>query len=335
MSEPHNAQQPDSTPPPRPTPAVTLLDVLVAGSLGPLSQTQQMFGVTLTQLADCMKLDHFRGQLGNLSTLMNAQTQLFIDQQQLLAVAKLVEIISTATAPETLRRACKDLLNIRKFDSNPRPRNPPNPRPRPRNGSGPSSIPGHRKGQHYPEPPNADAIRAQWEKEGREYWERTDPNRPQNASGAGGGAGGGDGDWGDDDDLDLDLNRDRDSDSDSDLDPDLDPARVPDLDLYPNPNLNPNRDHEERSRWVERVERGEPGARAEALSQSARANFTTQDTKPHSQPQEPPSTNTSSPQVLKDGTDEKSSNQPSLNPHDRAPPPPAQGALSHRSGLRP
>jgi hypothetical protein len=57
-----------------------------------------------------------RQQICNLVTVLDAQTQLIICQQRLLAAARLAEVAASATSPETVRRACADLLRIRLID---------------------------------------------------------------------------------------------------------------------------------------------------------------------------------------------------------------------------
>jgi hypothetical protein len=93
-----------------------VLAELVAGSLGPLSRLSETLDLTLDQVSRWIVEPANREQISNLVTLLDAQTQLLICQQRLLAVARLVEVARNAESPETVRRACSDLLRIRLID---------------------------------------------------------------------------------------------------------------------------------------------------------------------------------------------------------------------------
>ena len=110
----------------------TLLDQLVAGALGPLSRLRDSIDLTLEQVSEWIVQPDNRQRISNLVTLLDAQTQLIICQQRLLAVARLVEVARSAPAYETVRRACADLLKIRLVDpyrEDKRPIRMPPPRP--------------------------------------------------------------------------------------------------------------------------------------------------------------------------------------------------------------
>ena len=92
------------------------MDQLVSGALGPLSRLQDTIDLTLDQVSDWIMQPHNRQQICNLVTILDAQTQLIICQQRLLAAARLVEVAASAEWPETVRRACADLLKIRLID---------------------------------------------------------------------------------------------------------------------------------------------------------------------------------------------------------------------------
>jgi len=110
----------------------TLLDQLVAGALGPLSRLRDSIDLTLDQVSEWIVEPDNRQRISNLVTLLDAQTQLIICQQRLLAVARLVEVATSAPGHETVRRACSDLLKIRLVDpyrEDKRPIRMPPPRP--------------------------------------------------------------------------------------------------------------------------------------------------------------------------------------------------------------
>lgn len=93
-----------------------LLGEMINGSLGPLTRLADTIDLTLDQVSDWIMRPANRQQISNLVTLLDAQTQLMICQHRLLAVARLGEVATTATSPETVRRACADLLKIRLID---------------------------------------------------------------------------------------------------------------------------------------------------------------------------------------------------------------------------
>ncbi len=94
----------------------TVMDQLASGALGPLSRLQDTIDLTLDEVSDWIMQPHNRQQICNLVTILDAQTQLIICQQRLLAAARLAEVAASATSPETVRRACADLLKIRLID---------------------------------------------------------------------------------------------------------------------------------------------------------------------------------------------------------------------------
>lgn len=94
----------------------SLLDQLVAGALGPLSRLRDTVDLTLDQVSEWIVQPANRQRIANLVTLLDAQTQLIICQQRLVAVARLVEVARGAPGYETVRRACADLLKIRLVD---------------------------------------------------------------------------------------------------------------------------------------------------------------------------------------------------------------------------
>ncbi len=94
----------------------SVMDQLVSGALGPLSRLQDTIDLTLDEVSDWIMQPYNRQQICNLVTILDAQTQLIICQQRLLAAARLAEVAATATSPETVRRACADLLKIRLID---------------------------------------------------------------------------------------------------------------------------------------------------------------------------------------------------------------------------
>ncbi len=97
-------------------PSNNLIDQIISGSLGPLSKLRDTIDLTLDQVSDWIIDPNNRDQISNLITLLDAQTQLIICQQRLLAVARLVEVATEAPGHETVRRACADLLRIRLID---------------------------------------------------------------------------------------------------------------------------------------------------------------------------------------------------------------------------
>ena len=100
----------------QPTSASQLLEQLLAGSIGPISKLQESLNLTLDQITRWIADPDTLKQIGSLTTLYDAQTQLTVCQHRLFAAARLVEVAATATAPETIRRACVDLLKLKVFD---------------------------------------------------------------------------------------------------------------------------------------------------------------------------------------------------------------------------
>ena len=98
------------------TPGPSVMDQLVSGALGPLHRLRDTIDLTLDEVSDWINQPYNRQQISNLVTVLDAQTQLIICQHRLVAAARLVEVAATATAPETVRRACADLLKIRLID---------------------------------------------------------------------------------------------------------------------------------------------------------------------------------------------------------------------------
>lgn len=94
----------------------SLIDQLVAGAVGPLARLRDTIDLTLDEVSDWINQPYNRQQISNLVTVLDAQTQLIICQHRLVAAARLVGVAATATAPETVRRACADLLKIRLID---------------------------------------------------------------------------------------------------------------------------------------------------------------------------------------------------------------------------
>ena len=94
----------------------SVMDQLVSGALGPLSRLRDTMDLTLDEVSDWIMQPYNRQQICNLVTILDAQTQLIICQQRLLAAARLAEVAASATSPETVRRACADLLKIRLID---------------------------------------------------------------------------------------------------------------------------------------------------------------------------------------------------------------------------
>lgn len=114
---PTNQTDNSHTPEPLPsTPSRALMDQLVSGALGPLSHLRDSIDLTLDQVSDWITQPRNRHQIANLVTLLDAQTQLIICQHRLIAVSRLAEVATSSISPETVRRACSDLLRIRLID---------------------------------------------------------------------------------------------------------------------------------------------------------------------------------------------------------------------------
>ncbi len=107
-----------------------LLEEMTQGSLGPITKLQEALNLTVEQIADWMGHPRHRFVAANLVNLYDVQTQLMVCQHRLIAVARLAEVITSAESPETVRRACKDLLAVRLIDpyrEDERPERPPPP----------------------------------------------------------------------------------------------------------------------------------------------------------------------------------------------------------------
>lgn len=115
MSEPNESTTSESSSD-LAVPDTALMDQLVSGTLGPLSRLRDTIDLTLDEVSDWIMQPYNRQQISNLVTVLDAQTQLIICQQRLVAAARLAEVAATAQAPETVRRACADLLKIRLID---------------------------------------------------------------------------------------------------------------------------------------------------------------------------------------------------------------------------
>lgn len=92
------------------------LERLVEGSLGPLSRLRDSIDLTLDEVSEWIAQPENRRQISNLVTLLDAQTQLIVCQHRLIAVARLADVAASAASPETIRRACADLLKLRLID---------------------------------------------------------------------------------------------------------------------------------------------------------------------------------------------------------------------------
>lgn len=109
-----------------------VLNRLISASLGPLTRVQKTIDMSLEQIADWIAEPYNRRQIANLVTLLDAQSQLLICQHRVIAVARLADVASKATSPETVRRACIDLLKIRLINpylEDKRPERLPRPKP--------------------------------------------------------------------------------------------------------------------------------------------------------------------------------------------------------------
>jgi hypothetical protein len=91
-----------------------LLKEIVGTSLGPLAHLGDTINLTLDQVSEWIARPENRRHIFNLLGLLDAQTQLLISQQRVMAAAQLARLAADDTAgPETVRRACKDLLSLR------------------------------------------------------------------------------------------------------------------------------------------------------------------------------------------------------------------------------
>src|SRR5262245_61794186 len=114
----------DQTTPPTPPPEIgpnpaqhqqppSILDLLVPGAFSPLAQAQQDHGISLEHLAAWLDEPQNIRAIENLQYLLRAQHTFMLLQQQPLAMARTVELITSATSEETSRKACADLLKAR------------------------------------------------------------------------------------------------------------------------------------------------------------------------------------------------------------------------------
>jgi hypothetical protein len=103
---------------------VDLLKEIVGTSLGPLSKLTDTLNLTLDQVSAWIAEPENRRDIFNLLGLLDVQTQMLICQQRLAAAMRLAQIMRDDEAgPETVRRACKDMLNMRLIErSHPRSR---------------------------------------------------------------------------------------------------------------------------------------------------------------------------------------------------------------------
>lgn len=90
-----------------------LLDELIQTSIGSLADLRDSIDLSLDEIANWIRKSENRYRVASLVELLDAQTQLLICQHRVLAVARLVEVAQSADSPETIRRACADLLRIR------------------------------------------------------------------------------------------------------------------------------------------------------------------------------------------------------------------------------
>ena len=91
-----------------------LLTKMAAASLGPLARLTEKVDLTLDQIGEWVAKPENRRNIFNLVALLDAQAQLLISQQRVVAAAHLAHIAADQNAPpETVRRACKDLLTLK------------------------------------------------------------------------------------------------------------------------------------------------------------------------------------------------------------------------------
>lgn len=107
-----------------------MLTHLVGGEIGSLNEFARQRSLTLEQLADWMAEPARREHAANLITLGDFQAQLLVCQHRAHIAARLVEVAGSATSPETVRRACADLLKVRLIDPYKENRLKPSLRPR-------------------------------------------------------------------------------------------------------------------------------------------------------------------------------------------------------------
>jgi hypothetical protein len=93
---------------------IDLLAKMAAASLGPLARLTEKVDLTLDQIGEWVAKPENRRNIFNLVALLDAQAQLLISQQRVVAAAHLAHIAADQNAPpETVRRACKDLLTLK------------------------------------------------------------------------------------------------------------------------------------------------------------------------------------------------------------------------------
>jgi hypothetical protein len=92
------------------------LKKLIDGTLGPLSRLTETIDLTLEQVSQWIAHPYNRRHISNLVTLLDTQTQLIICQHRLIAAVRLADVARSDASPETVRRACSDLLKLRLID---------------------------------------------------------------------------------------------------------------------------------------------------------------------------------------------------------------------------
>jgi hypothetical protein len=107
-----------------------LLAEMIAGSLGPLSRISESIDLTLDQVSQWIAQPDNRRRIVNLVTLLDAQSQLLVCQYRVLAITRLVELAGqqSTAGPETVRRACADLLRLRLINPYQEDKRPPHAR---------------------------------------------------------------------------------------------------------------------------------------------------------------------------------------------------------------
>src|SRR5262245_35763273 len=102
-----------SLPAPASPPAPSILQLMVSGALCPLARLEQDHGISLQQLALWLRDPENQRDITNLLDVLRKQDQFLLHQQQPIAIAKNIELITSATSEETSRKACADLLKAR------------------------------------------------------------------------------------------------------------------------------------------------------------------------------------------------------------------------------
>ena len=93
-----------------------MMEQVLAGTLGPLTRLTSAVDLTLDQISRWIADPENRKQINRMVTLLDAQSQLLACQYRVLAVSRLVQVISDAANHETVRRACADLMKVRLID---------------------------------------------------------------------------------------------------------------------------------------------------------------------------------------------------------------------------